>query len=152
MSGTVIHASVALVGERGVLIRGPSASGKSALLLALIAADPQRNALVADDQAIVAARHGRVTAAVPQTIAGLIEVRGQGIRRMAHVSPVVIDLIVDLVPGEASPRLPDEEGRHAMVAGVRLPRLALPVDCRDAAMRVGVALAVIAENSVNHIS
>ena len=140
MTGEV-HASVALVGERGVLIRGASGSGKSSLLLALIATDPARNALVADDRVSLTAASGRIVASVPDAIAGLMEVRGQGIVRRPFVSPVVIDLVVDLVsPGE-SERMPGAGERRTELAGIFLSQLRLPVDCSDKSARVGVALA-----------
>jgi serine kinase of HPr protein (carbohydrate metabolism regulator) len=139
MSETV-HASVALVGDRGVLIRGPSGSGKSSLLLALIAVDAERSALVADDRVSLDAVNGRVIATVPEAIAGMVELRGQGILRRPFISPVVVDLVVDLVAPVESPRMPGPGEQTAEVAGVYLPRLALPTDCDDKTLRVGVAL------------
>ena len=139
MTGTV-HASVALIGDRGVLIRGPSGSGKSSLLLALIADDPDRNALVADDRVALSVANGRVIAAAPDAIAGMMELRGQGILRRPFVSPVVVDLVVDLVASAGSARMPEPEAQSTEVAGVHLARLALPVDCDGKTLRVGVAL------------
>lgn len=141
MSATV-HASVALVGDAGVLIRGASGSGKSSLLLALIAADSRRNALVADDRVALAAHGGRVLATVPSALAGLIEVRGQGILQRPHVSPAVVDLVVDLLPPAACQRMPDPDARTGIV-GIDLPLLVLPADIgggSDGALRVAVAL------------
>jgi serine kinase of HPr protein (carbohydrate metabolism regulator) len=136
-----VHASVALIGDRGVLIRGAPGSGKSSLLLSLVAQDPHTHALVADDRVALAAAHGRLLASVPESIAGLIEVRGQGIARRPWVSPVVIDLVVDLAPPEACPRMPlGEDEALAAVAGVDLPRVLIPVGAADAALRVTAAL------------
>ncbi len=138
---TTLHASVALVGKRGVLIRGASGSGKSALLLALIAIDPKRNALVADDQTNVAAINGRVVASAPSALAGLIEVRGQGILKRAHVSPVVVDFVVDLAAPDQSPRMPEAEQERTNIVGIVLPRLILPIGVHDGALRVCTAIA-----------
>ena len=138
-AGATVHASVALAGEHGVLIRGASASGKSALVLQLIAMDGRRNALVADDRAALAAHHGRLVASAPEELAGLIEVRGQGILRRPHVSPVVVDLVVDLLPPAECPRMPDPAERTE-IAGVQLPRLVLPAGGSDGATRVLAAL------------
>ncbi len=138
-AAATVHASAALVGDHGVLIRGASASGKSSLLLALIMMDGARNALAADDRVVLAAHHGRLVASAPRELAGLIEVRGQGILRRPHVSPVVIDLVVDLLPAPACPRLPDPDG-HAEIAGIALPRLVLPAGQSDGALRVVTAL------------
>ena len=136
---STFHASAALVGERGVLIRGASASGKSSLVLALIAGDCLRNALVADDRVVLAAHHGRLVATVPPELAGLIEVRGQGILRRPHVSPVVVDLVVDLAPTAECPRMPEPDERTEIV-GVAVPRLVLPVGQGDGPLRIFAAL------------
>ena len=75
MSETV-HATAVLVGADGVLIRGESGSGKSALALALI----ERGArLIADDRLTLSGCHGRIVATAPGATAGLIELRGRGI-------------------------------------------------------------------------
>ncbi len=138
-AGETVHASVALVATRGVLIRGASGSGKSALLLALIMVDPQRNVLVADDRVALTAHHGRLVASVPAAIAGRIEVRGQGILERPHVSPAVVDLVVDLVAAADAPRMPaPDEGSE--IAGIALPRLVLPVGTGDGALRVLTAI------------
>jgi HPr kinase/phosphorylase len=139
-AGPTVHASAALVGEQGVLIRGASGSGKSALLLALITMDAEQNALAADDRVALAAHHGRVVASVPAELAGLIEVRGQGILRLPHVSPVVIDLVVDLVPLAEVPRMPEGDDAGTEIAGIWLPRLSLAAGASDGAIRVLTAL------------
>ena len=81
-----IHASVVLVGAHALLIRGPSGSGKSRLVLNLIQAvssGPLMFArLVADDRVHVRAVHGRLIARPPAALAGLLEVRGLGIRQL----------------------------------------------------------------------
>ncbi|MEJ0011447.1 MAG: serine/threonine protein kinase [Bauldia sp.] len=137
MSDTV-HASVALLGERGVLIRGASGSGKSSLLLALISS--ANAVLVADDQAHLRAEHGRVIAHVPDAIAGLMEIRGVGIVRRPHVASAPIDLVVDLLPLAECPRLPDADQAHAMLAGIAVPRIFIAVGAHDGVARVMAAL------------
>jgi len=135
-----LHASAVLVGEQGVLVRGGPASGKSSLVLRLLALDPAATWLVADDRVSLAAHHGRLVAAVPQTIAGKLEIRGQGIVEHPYVSPVVVRLIVDLLPAAECPRLPEDNQTTAIVDGVTLPRLMLPVGIADGAERVQAAL------------
>jgi len=138
---TTIHAGAVLIGERGVLIRGPSGSGKSAFILALLAANPERTALVADDRVHLSVANGRLIATAPSEIAGLLEVRGQGISHLPYVSPVVIDLVVDLTPPEQCPRLPSAAEEVAGIDGVNLPRLILPIGASDGALRVATRLA-----------
>ena len=123
-----VHASAVLAGRRAVLIRGPAGAGKSRLALALIqAADcgliPFAR-LVGDDRVELAACHGRLLARPPQAVAGLIEVRGLGIRRLDHEPVAVIGLVVDLVRSEAE-RLPGPAEQEVAIAGIILPRLAI---------------------------
>ncbi|QJP14869.1 serine kinase [Starkeya sp. ORNL1] len=121
-----IHGSCVVVGETGVLIRGPSGAGKSELAFALILAGrsgvipPVR--LVADDRVIVTVRDGRLLAAVPDAIAGLIEVRGIGIRRLPFASEAVIGLVIDLAAPDGA-RLPQPEALRTVLDGVIVPRL-----------------------------
>jgi HPr kinase/phosphorylase len=135
-----VHASAALIGEAGVLIRGPSGSGKSSLVLALLGADPVSTRLVADDRVRVAPHHGRLVATVPKSISGKIEIRGQGVVPRPHVSPVVIRLVVDLLPAAECPRMPSPMEQRATIAGVGLPCLMLPIGASDAAARVRIAV------------
>jgi HPr kinase/phosphorylase len=123
-----VHASAVLAGRRAVLIRGPAGAGKSRLALALIqAADGGLLSfarLVGDDRMELAVAHGRLLARPAQALAGLIEVRGLGIRRLAYEPVAVIGLVVDLAVTEAE-RLPEAAGEEIEVAGIKLPRLAV---------------------------
>jgi serine kinase of HPr protein (carbohydrate metabolism regulator) len=140
-AGGTVHASAVLIGEGGILIRGASGSGKSALLMSLLSGDAAATALVADDRVMLAAAHGRLLASVPDEIAGLMEVRGQGVARRPYVSPVVVDLVVDLAPAETCPRMPlTDEDERVRVMGVVLPRVFVPVGAVDGALRVRAAL------------
>ncbi len=127
-SPSTIHASAVLVGARAVLIRGPAGSGKSRLALDLIeaaAAGRVRFArLVVDDRAEFEPRHGRLLVRPPAAIAGLIEIRGLGIRRLPFEPVAVVGTIVDLAAGDAR-RLPLPGACEAVIEGIRLPRLAV---------------------------
>jgi energy-coupling factor transporter ATP-binding protein EcfA2 len=121
-----IHASCVLIGERAVLIRGPSGSGKSRLALALIAAAAhagQFACLVADDRVRLARRGRRLLARPVAPLEGLIERRGLGLTPQAHEPAARIALLVDLGGGMA--RMPEPEDLVDELAGVTLPRLAL---------------------------
>jgi HPr kinase/phosphorylase len=121
-----IHASAVLVGAHAVLIRGPAGSGKSHLALALIEAASGGAVpfarLVADDRTHVDAVHGRLVARAPAALAGLIEVRGLGIRRLPCEPAAVVDLVVDLAANDAG-RMPEAARCETEIAGIRLPRL-----------------------------
>ena len=125
-----VHASAVLVGAHALLIRGPAGSGKSRLALRLIEAAQSgvlRFArLVADDRHRLEPWHGRLLARAPEELAGLIEVRGLGIRRLAHEPMAVVGGVVDLAAADAE-RLPNRRTRIE-VEGVLLPRLPVVVN------------------------
>lgn len=127
MSAT-IHASAVLVGARAALIRGPSGAGKSRLALDLIQAAHAGllpfARLVADDRVYLAAAYGRLLARPAGTLAGLLEVRGAGILRLAHEPSAVVGFVVDLAAEDAE-RLPQARRREAEIHGILLPRLAV---------------------------
>jgi serine kinase of HPr protein (carbohydrate metabolism regulator) len=127
MSAT-IHASAVLVGARAALIRGPSGAGKSRLALDLIQAAHGGSLpfakLVADDRVHLESAHGRVLARPAETLAGLLEVRGAGILRLAHEPCAVVGFVVDLAAEDAE-RLPQARRREAEIHGILLPRLAV---------------------------
>ena len=66
MTGALtLHATCVAVEGRGVLITGPSGSGKSSLALALMAHGAR---LVADDRVTLSLREGTLWATCPETI------------------------------------------------------------------------------------
>jgi HPr kinase/phosphorylase len=123
-----VHASAVLTGAHAVLIRGPSGSGKSGLALALIDAARSRllpfARLVGDDRIHLEAHHGRLLVRPHASLAGLIEVRGLGIRRLSHEPVAAVGWVVDL-NDDAAERMPAPAAQHTDISGIRLPRLAL---------------------------
>lgn len=125
--GATIHASCVLVGEAGVLIRGASGSGKSALAHMLLAEAAQADAfarLVCDDRVHVQPRHGRLLARAVPPLEGCLEVRGVGLLGVAHEPAAVVRLVVDCAV-DAPVRLPELAEQSETIEGVVLPRLAL---------------------------
>ncbi len=119
---TYVHASCVAVENLGCLLLGPAGAGKSDLALRLVM--DQDAKLVADDQVSLARRADRLVASPPANLAGLIEVRGLGILRMAHRPRVTLGLAVVLVPPDEVERLPEaDEGIEYL--GVALPLLRL---------------------------
>ena len=121
-----IHASAVLLGRKAALIRGPAGSGKSRLVWDLLLAATQGvlpfARLVADDRAHVAACAGRVLVRPAAELAGLIEIRGLGIRRLPYEPLAAVGLVVDLA-AEGATRLPLPEAENIILEGVSLPRL-----------------------------
>lgn len=121
-----LHASAVAVGEAGLLIRGASGSGKSALADALIGHAQTRGCfaqLIGDDRVAVRQAGGRVILSGHPAIAGRIERRGIGIASLPVLGTAVLRLVVDLLPA-APPRLPGPEAGAAEIAGNLVPRLA----------------------------
>lgn len=104
--GGTIHATAvawAVQGVwRGVLLTGPSGTGKSTLALEAMARGAR---LVADDRVTLSRQGDTVCARAPSGIAGLIEARGIGLLRAQAVAGATIDLVVDLAARETE-RLP----------------------------------------------
>lgn len=116
----LVHGTAVRLGQAGVLLRGPSGSGKSDLALRLIEAGAS---LVADDQVALARDGVEVWLTAPPAIAGMIEARGVGILRLPRAPRAALRLVCDLVPRDQVERLP--ERGDCTLLGVAVPRLAL---------------------------
>lgn len=99
---TQLHAGCVAVDGRGLLITGPSGSGKSALALQLMAFGAR---LVSDDRTVLTLCDGRLHATCPPAIRGMIEARGLGILNVDVVDGADVVLAVDMGVIEAE-RLP----------------------------------------------
>ena len=145
-----MHASAVLVGERAVLIRGPSGSGKSRLAFDLILAGRAGQVppaiLVGDDRVHLDTSAGNLIVRPARELAGLIEIRGLGIRRIEHVGEAVVGLIVDLA-AEDGERLPATEALTTRVDGVELPRI--PVNLRFQPLPLIVATLTTTDGTAN---
>ena len=87
----------------GVLIRGPSGSGKSDLALRLI---DDGAGLIADDQVVIKAVDQKLFLSPPDSLLGLIEVRGVGVIKIAYVRDIRLCLIIELDPSNEIQRIP----------------------------------------------
>ncbi len=130
----LVHGTAVAIDGGAVLIRGPSGAGKSDLAVRLI----DRGArLVADDQALVRREGDELLVRAPETIRGLIEIRGLGILRLEALEEAPLVLVVDLVAPDAVERLP--ERRSESLFGLSLPLIALAPFEASAAAKVRLA-------------
>ncbi|HKH01623.1 MAG TPA: HPr kinase/phosphatase C-terminal domain-containing protein [Bradyrhizobium sp.] len=146
--GATVHASAVLVENQAVLIRGPSGAGKSRLAFDLIlagrAGQIPKAVLIGDDRVHLYASKGQLVVRPARELAGLIEIRGLGIRRCEFVNEAVVGLVVDLFANDAE-RLPPPEALHALVSGVEIPRI--PVGSNFSAFPIVVAALTMAASS-----
>ena len=87
----------------GILIRGPSGSGKSDLALRLI---DDGAGLVADDQVVIKSVGQELYLSPPDSLSGLIEVRGVGVIKIEYFRDIRLCLIVELDPRNEIQRIP----------------------------------------------
>jgi serine kinase of HPr protein (carbohydrate metabolism regulator) len=132
--GTLVHASAVRLGDLGFLFVGPSGSGKSRFALHCLTAAQREGtacALIADDQVFLRVDEGKVQAQCPPALAGLIEIRGSGLVRVAAIASSQIDFVVKIIEATAQDRLPPPREQTEIVDGIHLPVLRLSRDCLD---------------------
>jgi HPr kinase/phosphorylase len=146
MAPVLIHATCIAIGGYGVLIRGPSGSGKSDLALRCLAITPsllvpEPAHLIADDQVELHLQANKLFATAPAPIKGLLEIRGVGLVQAPHADQAEIVLVADLLAAIQIPeRLPDPL-KTATIAGLNLPQMSLNPFEASAAVKLLVALA-----------
>lgn len=113
-----LHASAFLYQEVGVLVLGGSGSGKSALCAQALLHGGQ---LIADDQVEITHISGQLVAQPPPELAGVLELRGYGLIRVAH-SPHPLQLVFSLCA--RAERL--AEAGHWTHEGISLPHWQVP--------------------------
>lgn len=129
-----VHAACVRLGAVGVLLRGPSGSGKSDLALRLIDHGAE---LVADDRVTLERRPTGVIARPPAALRGVIELRGLGLFRLPFADEALLALVVDL--GPAADRLPPP--RVVTVLGTAMPAVTLDPASASAPARLRCVLA-----------
>lgn len=130
----LLHASAVAIDGCGVMLSGPSGSGKSDLTLRLIA---DGAVLIADDQVAVRAHDGIALLNAPAALRGRLHVHGLGVLHFPHADNIPLRLWVEA--SEQVEPLPNLRQFRA-VAGVRVPLL--PLRLTDASTPVKIALAI----------
>lgn len=122
-----VHGTGLLLGSTGVLLRGPSGAGKSVLALSLLDRWEGRGLpafLVSDDRVELVQTGRELSMRAPETLAGLIELRGRGIVKRPHKSLVTLHLVIDLVPDFV--RMLEEDAMVTEISGARVARAPVP--------------------------
>jgi len=134
-----LQATCVAVDGVGVLLRGPSGSGKSDLALRLIDAGA---VLVADDGVELRRDGVRLMAtlpsAAPESVRGGLEVRGLGILPVPSVAAAPVGLAFDMVTAGGVERLPELQTIQWL--GIDIPLLRLDPATASAAAKVRLAV------------
>jgi HPr kinase/phosphorylase len=130
-----IHATAVSIKGNGIVLCGDSGAGKSDLGLRMI----DRGArLVADDRCDLNMVDDQLIASCPQTIFGLMEVRGIGILRFECEGAAPVRLIVELCDASDIERLPEQ--RMNKKYGIEIPTIRIAPFEASAATKIIVAL------------
>ena len=116
----ILHATCVSAGSVGVLLLGPSGSGKSDLALRLIS---RGHMLVADDRTVLCIENGHLAATVEEEIRGLLEVRGVGLLEYPVANHIPVRLVVELVSREEMERIPEPSMFECL--GRKVPKIAI---------------------------
>jgi len=134
-----LQATCVAIDGVGVLLRGPSGSGKSDLALRLIDAGAR---LVADDGVELRRAADRLVAALPagapESVRGRLEVRGLGIPPVPSVASAVVACAIDMVTAGDIERLPEPQTIQWL--GIDVPLLRLDPSTASAAAKVRLAV------------
>jgi len=144
---TVIHGCMVDVQGMGIMIQGPSGSGKSEAVVGLL---QRGGSLVADDAVHLRLLEEReIIASAPELTRNLIEVRGIGVLNVAAMFGVGavrlskrLDLVIHLVPNaDLSTMERFDAGAHAItIIGQDIPLIQVPVMLgRDIASLIEIA-------------
>ena len=135
----ILHAGLIALRDqgawRGVLLRGEAGSGKSDLILRALAAGFR---LVADDRTLVWRSGAALFGRAPETLSGLIELRGVGVVSEEALPLSQIALVVRCERPEAVERMPEAEFETHF--GVMAPLLRIHALDASAPAKLGRAL------------
>lgn len=146
VAGEFFHGTAVAIGGYGALLMGPSGSGKSDLALRFLscglalANEAQPPALVGDDQILISQESGKLMLRPAETLAGLMEVRGLGIVKMAYVGQAELCLVIKLGDAQSVPRMPEAPLPVTSILGLDVPTLSLCARETSAAEKLFLAL------------
>ncbi|WP_417578723.1 HPr kinase/phosphorylase [Pelagibacterium sp.] len=121
------HGTGILIGDHGILLTGVSGAGKSLLALDLLEQGRLRGEtalLISDDRVLLSSDEDGLIMEAPETIEGMIELRGRGIITLPFAKQAHVHLVVDLVEDEE--RLLEEAALTTKINGIWVPRCPVP--------------------------
>ncbi|MEP0522045.1 MAG: HPr kinase/phosphatase C-terminal domain-containing protein [Hyphomicrobiales bacterium] len=121
-----IHGTCVYWHGSGILIIGPSGSGKSQLALALMGEAMFPAELVADDRVVMTVNDEIAVASAPEALSGKIERFGMGIETHRPRSSAAVALVVELMERDEIMRMPDAADLSWDYQGVSVAKLILP--------------------------
>jgi serine kinase of HPr protein (carbohydrate metabolism regulator) len=134
-----VHGTAVAIDGQGLLLRGPSGSGKSDLALRLVDGGAR---LISDDLVRIERRGSdlwvMVPPGVPAELRHRIEIRGLGIAALPGETEAPLALVVDLVSAPISERLPLAQRCEYLEIG--LPLLAIDPSAASAAAKLRLAV------------
>jgi HPr kinase/phosphorylase len=135
----------------GASVHGPSGAGKSRLafdlILAARAGQIAAAVLVGDDRVTLEATQNQLLVRPVSALAGLIEIRGLGIRRCGFAAEAVVGMVVDLCADDAE-RLPPPEALRVTLAGVQLSRLPVKAGCSPLSLVVAALTTIEGRDTI----
>ncbi len=133
------YATCIALSGKGILLRGFSGSGKSDLALRLL---NEGATLVADDQVLCRREGSRLYASAPNSLRGLLEVRGIGPIKTSYAPRAEILLVVDLVSMNSMKRYP--VSRTCEIEGIELSLIELTAFEASTTAKLKIALKSVA--------
>ena len=119
MASKRVHGTAIALEDKGVLLIGPSGSGKSDLALRLIDSGAT---LISDDQTICQRRNDEIFLFPHKKINGLIEVRGVGIIKVPFIEDVKLKMIVQLIDKQPE-RIPVREEKKFLDLNIKFIKI-----------------------------
>ncbi len=131
----LMHSTCVEFNGKGVLISGPSGSGKSDLALRLMDAG---GTLVSDDYVELKVENNQIVAHAAPNIQGMIEVRGVGLMKVDYKEHTTLALTLDLKERSIIDRLPDPD--EFEFNGIKIPRYNFDAFAQSAVAKVRLLL------------
>lgn len=137
-----LHACGIVLGTTGLVVVGPSGSGKSRLCHLLLERWQQARRYarwVADDRLDVTPVGSRLLAKAPGSILGLAERRFSGIETVDAQSCMVVDMAVRLIANDLLERMPEPHRENLFDGAPAVPGLLVPQSNLELAVELVVA-------------